>query len=120
MTRPLLVALGIACTSLGAVGVVVPGLPTTPFLLAASWAFYKSSPALQRKLLGSPLGHYIRDYQNRGGMTRRAKVRAIALMACMVTLSTLCFIDSATVRIIVVAAGIAGGFTVALLVPEVK
>ena len=69
MKRYLYVGLGLVAVGLGALGVVVPGLPTTPFLLLASWLFYRSSPKLQQWLLRSWLGQYIRGYQRRGGMT---------------------------------------------------
>lgn len=59
MKRYLYIVLGLVCVGLGAMGVVVPGLPATPFLLLASWLFYRSSPRLQQWLLASWLGRYI-------------------------------------------------------------
>ena len=47
--------LGVAAAGVGFVGVFVPLLPTTPFLLVASWAFLRSSPELTRKLHEHPL-----------------------------------------------------------------
>lgn len=59
LIRSLLIVLGCSAVALGVLGIFVPGLPTTPFLLLASWAFYKGSPRLQRRLLDSRLGTYI-------------------------------------------------------------
>ena len=49
--RILLATLGILCVGLAAVGVVVPGMPTTVFLIAASYLFTKSCPVLEQKLI---------------------------------------------------------------------
>ncbi len=106
---------------LGALGVVVPGLPTTPFLLLASWLFYRSSPRLQQWLLGSWLGKYIRSYHRRGGMTATQKAGAVGIMVAMVLFSTFVFIPVGSVaRIIVPVAGALGALTVLFLVPNAK
>lgn len=119
MKRYLYIALGLLTVGLGALGVVVPGLPTTPFLLLASWFFYRSSPRLQQWLLASWLGRYIRDYKRRGGMTPTQKTGAIGIMAAMVLLSTFVFIPAGSVaRIIVPAAGAVGALTVIFAVPN--
>jgi len=121
MKRPLYLVLGLLCVILGALGVVVPGLPTTPFLLLASWLFYRSSPRLQKWLLRSWLGVYIRNYQRRGGMTVTQKMGAIGVMTTMVILSTFVFIPQGSVaRIIVLVAGAIGALTVIFLVPNAK
>lgn len=102
-------------------GVVVPGLPTTPFLLLASWLFYRSSPRLQQWLLQSWLGAYIRNYQRRGGMTATQKAGAVGIMITMVLISTFCFIPAGSVaRIIVPIAGVVGCLTVVFAVPNAK
>lgn len=69
MKRIIYITIGLICVGLGVLGVIMPGLPTTPFLLLASWLFYRSSPRLQQWLLGSWLGKYIRSYHRHGGMT---------------------------------------------------
>lgn len=106
---------------LGALGVVVPGLPTTPFLLLASWLFYRSSPRLQAWLLASWLGKYIRSYQRRGGMTATQKAGAVGVMTAMVLLSAFVFIPAGSVaRVIVCVAGGVGALTVILFVPNAR
>ena len=112
---------GLICVALGALGVVVPGLPTTPFLLLASWLFYRSSPRLQQWLLDSWLGKYIRTYHRRGGMTVSQKAGAVGIMVAMVLLSTFVFIPAGSVaRIIVPIAGAVGVLTVVFAVPNAK
>lgn len=121
MRRFLYVLFGLVCVVLGALGVVVPGLPTTPFVLLASWLFYRSSPRLQQWLLASWLGKYIRSYHRRGGMTWAQKAGAVGIMAAMILLSVFVFIPAGSVaRIIVPIAGAVGALTVVFLVPNAR
>ena len=121
MKRYLYIIFGLICVTFGALGVVVPGLPTTPFLLLASWLFYRSSPKLQQWLLNSWLGKYIRSYHRRGGMTLWQKAGAVGIMVAMVLLSTFVFVPAGSVaRIIVPIAGAIGVLVVVLLVPNAK
>ncbi|MCR4825855.1 MAG: YbaN family protein [Bacteroidales bacterium] len=121
MKRTLYIVFGLLCVGLGTLGVVVPGLPTTPFLLLASWLFYRSSPRLQEWLLNSWLGVYIRSYHRRGGMTFAQKAGAVGIMVAMVLLSTFVFIPAGSVaRIIVPIAGAVGVLTIIFAVPNGK
>lgn len=114
----LYISASILCIILATIGIVVPGLPTTPLLLAASWMLYRSSPRLQRWLLSSPLGVYIRDYQRRGGMRIKTKVWVVTLMLTMVTCSVVFFIDTLWVDCLVVALGLVGSLVVIFKVPN--
>jgi uncharacterized membrane protein YbaN (DUF454 family) len=118
--RYLYILTGGIAVLLGIIGVVVPGLPTTPFVLLASWCFYKSSPRLQAWLLQSFLGKYIRDYKEKGGLTMRKRLYIIALMATMVSVSIIFFIPNTTVDIIVGVAGLIGCIVVGFVVPKAK
>ena len=118
--RYLYILIGGIAVLLGIIGVVVPGLPTTPFVLLASWCFYKSSPRLQAWLLQSILGKYIRDYKKKGGLTTRKRLYIIALMATMVSMSIIFFIPNTTVDIIVGIAGLIGCIVVGFVVPKAK
>ena len=118
--RILFIILGCIAVIAGTIGVVVPGLPTTPLVLFASWCFYKSSPRLQAWLLQSFLGKYIRDYKEKGGLTMRKRLYIIALMATMVSVSIIFFIPNKTVDIIVGIAGLIGCIVVGFVVPKAK
>lgn len=111
---------GCIAVILGSIGVVVPGLPTTPLVLFASWCFYKSSPRLRNWLLQSFLGKYIKDYTRQGGLTTKKRIYIILLMATMVTISTVFFIENMIVRIVVWAAGLVGCIVVGFVVPKAK
>ncbi len=79
--RVLLLAAGVVCVGLGVVGVLVPLLPTTPFLLLASACFLRSSDRLHRWLLGNRIfGDYLRRYRNGEGLPLSSKVTTLVLL----------------------------------------
>lgn len=79
---------GVVCVGLGAVGVVVPGLPTTVFLIIASWLFTKSCPWLERRLIRNRFfGPYLRYVDGQTGMPRKAKALTLVVMWGFVGLS---------------------------------
>lgn len=118
--RYLFILAGSIAVVLGTIGIVVPGLPTTPFVLLASWCFYKSSTRLQAWLLQSFLGKYIIDYQQKGGITTRKRIYIVLLMLTMVSISLIFFIHSTTLRIIVAAAALIGCIVVGFILPKAK
>ena len=83
-------ALALACVVLGLIGVVLPGLPTVPFLLVAAWAGGKGWPALERWLLNHPKhGTAIRQWREHGAVPRRAKWAASLMMLVSATVLAL-------------------------------
>jgi len=73
--------LALACVGLGLVGVILPGLPTVPFLLVAAWAAGKGWPQLEVWLLTHPRhGPAIRRWRDHRAVPRRAKWLASASM----------------------------------------
>jgi len=82
MTRLLWWLLAYASLGLGIVGIVVPGLPTVPFVLLAAFAAARGSRRLHSWLLAHRrFGPLIRDWEREGAVSRRAKRLAIAMMA---------------------------------------
>ncbi len=118
--RALYLILGIIAVLLGTIGVFVPGLPTTPLVLLASWCFYRSSPRMREWLHRSFLGKYIREYTEKGGLSARRRVYIILLMATMVAISTIFFIKSLPIRIVVWSAGLVGCIVVGWVVPKAR
>ncbi|GAB2716279.1 YbaN family protein [Halomonas garicola] len=75
-------ALAYLCIGLGAAGIVLPLLPTTPFLLLALWAATKGSPRLVNWLLYHPrFGPYLYAWREQRAIPPRAKLTAYALLA---------------------------------------
>ncbi|MGV3725662.1 YbaN family protein [Hydrogenophaga sp.] len=73
---------------LGVIGVVLPGLPTTPFVLLAAACYAKASPRLHAWLLHHRLfGPMVSDWEQHRSLTRRTKTIAISAMLVMVSLS---------------------------------
>lgn len=76
-----LLFLGFLSLACGVVGIFVPLLPTTPFLLLAAALFFRSSPRAYKWLLGHKrLGPYIRDFRENRSMPLRAKIIALSLL----------------------------------------
>ncbi|HBE71188.1 MAG TPA: hypothetical protein DDW52_23835 [Planctomycetaceae bacterium] len=81
---------GVCSVVLAIIGIILPGLPTTPFLLLAAWCFQRSSPRFESLLLTSPIsGPIIKDwYQHRGirlsvRRTAVVSVVAVTLLSCL-------------------------------------
>jgi uncharacterized membrane protein YbaN (DUF454 family) len=88
LTRPFWLVVGGLALALAAAGVVLPLLPTTPFLLVAAFAFARSSPRLHAWLTAHPLfGPLIENWRRYGAISRRAKITAVAGMGCVLALS---------------------------------
>jgi uncharacterized membrane protein YbaN (DUF454 family) len=102
--RGVFLVLGWLCVGLGAIGVVLPVLPTTPFLLLAAACFARSSPRLYRRLLASrTFGPTIRRWQETRSISRRTKMTAIASLAIVGGGSALFCLDSLWARGLLIA-----------------
>lgn len=87
MKRVILISLGWICVGLGFVGVFVPGIPTTIFLIIALWAFTKSSEKLRHWLLNHKrFGPILNNWQEHKVVPRRAKILMVVLMSLAVIL----------------------------------
>ncbi len=86
--RLILIGIGLLLVGIGAVGVILPGLPTTIFLLGASWCFARSSPWLEQRLQRSRFfGPYMRILDGEEPMTRRQRFGTIAMIWTAVSIS---------------------------------
>ncbi|MDR0332651.1 MAG: YbaN family protein [Dysgonamonadaceae bacterium] len=110
---------GVISLALAIFGIVVPGLPTTPFALLSAALFAKSSDRMYNWLLNNKiLGPRIKDYQRKKGVTRKGKAGIIVFMSCMVLFSA--YIVGHPLRIVILALGLIGGIVVWFFVPTAK
>ena len=109
LRRWLYVGLAGIFVGLGLLGVALPGLPTTPFLLVASYLLLRSSPTLHRRLLNSKtFGPTLRDWDKHRGLRRRTKRVAIIACGIMVAISVATGALPWPGRLLVAAAGAYG------------
>lgn len=102
------IGLGIIATSIGMVGIFVPVLPTTPFLLLAAFLFSKSSERFLYWLCHNRLcGKYIDNYRKGLGLPLMQKIMTIALLWLTIGLSAFVFIDTLWVKIMLIGIAIA-------------
>lgn len=83
--RRLFYVAGIVFVVIGGIGLTLPVLPTTPFLLLASYCFARSSPRLEAWLRGTPyFGPLIRDWEEHRGVRPRVKASAITIVVLVI------------------------------------
>lgn len=87
--RPLLFAAGWVFTGLGVIGVILPLMPGTVFLILAAWCFSQSSPRFEAWLIAHPtLGPPVKKWRETGSISRRVKYIACGSMVLSFALLT--------------------------------
>ena len=85
MYQTLLRVAGLLFVGLAGLGALLPVLPTTPFLLLASYCFVRSSPAWNERLLRTPVfGPLLIDWQQKGGVRAHVKLTAVSTICCVI------------------------------------
>ena len=106
--------MGILAVVLGTVGIVVPILPTTPFLLLAAACFLRSSDRLHHWLITHPIfGTFIRDYREHHAIPLRVKVPVLVLLWLTIGISVVWVAEALWLRLLLGA--IAVGVTIHLV-----
>ncbi len=102
----LLTAAGLLLLAVGAVGLVLPVLPTTPFWLASA-ACLTGSPKLRAKVMRIPIfREYVENYQNRRGLPRKIVVKSLSFLWLMLILSMI-LVQKAWLTLLLIGIGIA-------------
>ncbi len=109
--RVIWAGVGLLALAFGVIGIVVPLLPTVPFLLLAAWCFARSSRRLHGWLLGHRhFGPMIVEWQSRGAIPRRVKKMASISMLAVFSISVVMGIPAMILIIQAVALGGAAWF----------
>ena len=99
---------GILATTLGVIGIFLPGLPTTPFILLAAACFARSSPAMHQRLLRNRIfGPLLADWERHHSIPLSIKWLSTTLMALAVAISILQF-ESTSIRLTMTVLGCLG------------
>ncbi len=107
MIRYLYIVLGLVTLSLGLLGIVTPGLPTTPLILLTGVLFAKGSPRLHEKLLNNKLtGRYMRRVNQ--GLSLKELAISLCFMWCMISITAFIVFDYGTMRFVVLGLGAIG------------
>jgi len=102
LRRPLLLAAGWLCIVLGAIGVLLPLLPTTPFLLLAAACFTRSSPRYHRWLMRNKhFGPLLRQWRRSREIPPGIKVKAMVITAMMFAIS-IAVVDVFALRVLLI------------------
>ena len=116
--KSFLLLLGFIFVGLGFIGIIIPGMPTTVFMILAAACFAKSSPKFEQWILDLPgIGRLVQDHRDGLGMPRKSKAIAITMMVLAVTLSIIFAITSTLIKILVGGVGIIGVWYVGVRVP---
>jgi uncharacterized protein len=106
--RVLLLISGTLSVTLGLIGVFLPILPTTPFLLLAAFCYAKSSHRFYYWLINNRLfGKYIKDYRDKRGVPLKVKVFAISFLWLTILVSAFIIIQNVYVSLLLVLIAVA-------------
>lgn len=109
--RVLWTVFGWVALALGVIGLFLPVVPTTPFVILAAFAFGRGSPAMRRRLEESRhFGPAIRDWEERGAIRPRHKAAACLLMAASLVGAVILGLPATVLAVQAFALAAAGSF----------
>ena len=114
LKKGLLTACGLVALALGLLGVVLPLLPTTPFILLAAYCFFRGSKRLHNWLESQPwLGEQLRLWHEKKAISKKVKIFALTYLWLAIGATTIFFLTAPLHRILLL--GIAIAVTIHLL-----
>ncbi len=119
--RFLYVVFGLTCVGLAYLGAILPGLPTMPWVLLASYCFSRSSRRLDRWLKRSPIfGRFLRDWDEHRGIRRPVKIFVVCLVVTVVSLSLIFGPLPVWAKCVIGGLALVGICTIVFVVPTIK
>lgn len=113
LLRVAYILLGSLFVGIGVVGIFVPGLPTTVFLIMAAALYARSSSRLYLWLLNHPwVGKHLRDWRTHRSLSRGRKLMIILTMWTAITLSVTLGVDALWLKLVIMAVGLLGAYWV--------
>lgn len=117
--KRLYIVLGFLSLGVGCVGIVVRGLPTTPFVLLSASLFAKSSERWYNWLVSNRIfGKFLKQFAEERGMSLKMKIISISLMWTMISISALTF-ESLHMKIFLLLMGLIGTFVMGFAVKTI-
>jgi len=104
IVKYILASLGLVCLILGILGIFIPLLPTTPFLLLSAALFMKSSTRLYNWLMNHKyLGKYLQNYIHHKTISTKTKISAISLLWITILISVIFLVEKIGIKIVLLA-----------------
>ncbi len=111
--RVLFIIAGVLCIILAALGILLPGLPATPFLLLASFLFARSSKKMHDWLINHKVfGPILSDFLDRKGIRLHIKIVSLVMMWSMMLVSVFYLIDNVTIKYVAMSGAVIGTFAI--------
>ena len=107
LLRGILVSLGTISLALGIIGIFIPILPTTPFLLLSAGCYAKGSKRFYQWLMKNRLlGSYIKNYKEKKGIPLKVKIVTILLLWSTMTVSIIMIVSNNYIKMILFIIGV--------------
>jgi uncharacterized membrane protein YbaN (DUF454 family) len=121
LIRLLWIILGSLFVTIGYIGIFVPGLPTTVFLILAAGCYIRSSETLYKWLINNKhFGNLIRDYYEGKGMPLKSKFIALSMMVIFCSFAIFFVVEIWWVNLIIFLLGLTGFLYITLKIPTKK
>ena len=116
MKRVFFIIIGTLFLIIGIIGIIIPVLPTTPFLLLAAACYFRGSERLHRWLIHNKVvGEFIRNYLEGRGIKKRQKIITIAFLWFMIMLSLFYIMENLVIRGLLIFVAIVVSVHIAML-----